>query len=430
MKHVNVLVFPCGSEVGLELNRALGEISFITLFGASSVSDHGKFVFRNYDEGLPYVSDPTFVDRFNDVLRRRKIDYVYPAMDEVVDLLSANRDRLAAELIAPGDDAVKTCRNKARTYRRLDGLYFLPRVFPCPDDVKEYPVAVKPEEGYGARGFHVARNRIELDGILKMASSPCVVCEYLPGTEYTIDCFTDRKGVLSFVSSRSRDRIRTGISVRSSLRPVPDDIRRIAEEISARIHMRGAWFFQLKKNGAGDYRLLEVATRIAGTMGLERGVGVNLPLLSVCDWMGLDVRIEPQFHEAVVDRALCNVYSLPVDFDEVYVDFDDTLIVHGRVNGMLMAYLYQCKDRGIPIRMITKHDSEIRADLALWSISESLFDEIVQIPKSARKIDFMRPGKNAVFIDDSFAERSQVHAAFGIAAFGVESVECLLDHRV
>ena len=47
MKHVNVMVFPCGSEVGLELNNALKDVSFITLFGASSVPDHGKCVFEN-----------------------------------------------------------------------------------------------------------------------------------------------------------------------------------------------------------------------------------------------------------------------------------------------------------------------------------------------------------------------------------------------
>ena len=31
MRHVNILVFPCGSEVGLEINKSLKDISFITL---------------------------------------------------------------------------------------------------------------------------------------------------------------------------------------------------------------------------------------------------------------------------------------------------------------------------------------------------------------------------------------------------------------
>jgi hypothetical protein len=46
MRNVNVLVFPCGSEIGLELHRSLKDIRFVNLFGASSVSDHGEFVIR------------------------------------------------------------------------------------------------------------------------------------------------------------------------------------------------------------------------------------------------------------------------------------------------------------------------------------------------------------------------------------------------
>ena len=41
----NILVFPCGSEIGLEINNALKWSTHIELFGASSVDDHGKYVY-------------------------------------------------------------------------------------------------------------------------------------------------------------------------------------------------------------------------------------------------------------------------------------------------------------------------------------------------------------------------------------------------
>lgn len=40
-----------------------------------------------------------------------------------------------------------------------------------------------------------------------------VICEYLRGEEYTVDCLTDRNGRLLFISPRSRERILAGISV-------------------------------------------------------------------------------------------------------------------------------------------------------------------------------------------------------------------------
>lgn len=429
MKHVNVLVFPCGSEVGLEINRALKDISFITLFGASSVADHGKYVFENYIEGLPFITDPDFFPALNAVLQEYEIDYLYPAMDQVIDVLSANRSALAAELVAPEHETVHICRNKQRTYDRLAGLDFVPVTYESAAEVERYPVIIKPEEGYGARGFQILRTRADLEYALASADVPMVICEYLSGEEYTIDCFTDRHGALKFVSCRNRNRIRNGISVNSRLQPNDPEIEAIARAISERIPMRGAWFFQLKRNDLGRYKLLEAATRIAGTMCLERAIGVDLPLLSVFDMMGYDVEIDPQLETAEVDRALYNAYRLDLPISEVYVDFDDTMVVHGKVNTNLMRFLYQCVNERIPLHLITKHDTDIYTDLKKYRLPAELFDEIIRISHQQRKCDFIHPDEHALFIDDSFAERREIREHFGIYTFGTESVECLIDHR-
>jgi hypothetical protein len=43
----NVLVFPCGSEIGLEVYRSLKHSIHFNLIGANSVDDHGRVVFVN-----------------------------------------------------------------------------------------------------------------------------------------------------------------------------------------------------------------------------------------------------------------------------------------------------------------------------------------------------------------------------------------------
>lgn len=429
MEKVRVLVFPCGSEVGLELHNALKDISFIELLGASSAPDHGRFVYQNYFETVPYIDAPDFLEKFNALLESEQVDYIYPAMDQIIDVLSQQREQLKATLLAPSHDAVHTCRSKARTYERLKGLPFVPKTYQSPEEVEKFPVIIKPEEGYGAKGFQILESREALEYALAQSQTPNVICEHLSGEEYTVDCFTDRHGTLRYAECRNRGRIRNGISVSSAFQPHDPKIDDIAQEISRRIPMRGAWFFQLKRNSDGVYKLLEVATRVAGTMCLNRAIGVNLPLLTVFDAMGYDVEVAPQFGQAQVDRALYNCFRLPKRFSEVYVDFDDTITVHGQVNCLLMRYLYQCVNESVPLTLVTKHDGDILEDLKKCRISPKLFERIIWVPRDAHKQDYIQPKFDALFLDDSFAERREIAEAFGITVLGTDSVETLIDYR-
>ena len=61
MKKLKILVFPCGSEIGLEIHRSLKYSVHIELLGGSSVEDHGKFVFENYIGKIPFIDDSDFI---------------------------------------------------------------------------------------------------------------------------------------------------------------------------------------------------------------------------------------------------------------------------------------------------------------------------------------------------------------------------------
>ena len=61
VKKKNILVFPCGSEIGLEIYRSLNYSTHLNLFGGNSIKDHGEFVYENYIGDLPFVSDENFV---------------------------------------------------------------------------------------------------------------------------------------------------------------------------------------------------------------------------------------------------------------------------------------------------------------------------------------------------------------------------------
>lgn len=429
MKKIKVLVFPCGSEIGLEIHNALKNISFVTLVGASSVNDHGKFVYRNYFQDIPFVNDKNFIEKINKLCIEKNIDYIFPAMDEVILKLSENREKLKSILLSPPHKSVDICRSKQKTYDVLEGLYFCPKVYKNAKDIKNFPVIIKPNKGYGSKGFKIINSKSDLEYELSTRNEEQVICEYLSGDEYTIDCFTDKNNNLKYCASRCRNRVRNGISVNSTLEPYNQEIIDIALGISNKIIMRGAWFFQLKKDDSGNLKLLEVATRVAGTMCVERAVGVNMPLLTIFDAMNIDVTISTQFDVVEVDRALSNKYNINKTFEEVYIDYDDTIIVHGKINLDLIRYLYQCVNDNTPITLITKHCKTILEALKENKISESLFDKIIHLTTDQKKCDFIFPKDNALFIDDSYMERKQMQEKYNITAIGVDCIEILLDFR-
>ena len=68
MKKKRILIFPCGSEVGLELNRSLKYSRHFKIYGGSSVDDHGKYVYENYIGNIPFVTDELFISHLKELI--------------------------------------------------------------------------------------------------------------------------------------------------------------------------------------------------------------------------------------------------------------------------------------------------------------------------------------------------------------------------
>jgi hypothetical protein len=414
IERATILVFPCGSEVGLEIFRSLARDTHIILHGASSTpSNHGRFLYANYADGLPYITDPQFIDAMNALIRSRKIDFLFPAMDCVALRLAEHQEQLACKVIGSPVETCRICSSKRTTYQTLSGVLRVPVLYPNADRVSRWPIFLKPDCGYGSRGTHLAGSRQEADFFLSREKG-LLAMEYLPGREFTVDCFTDRHRNLLFAGARERLRIQNGISVHS--RPVEGAVfQDLAGAINARLPLRGVWFFQLKESDDGELTLLEVAPRVAGTMALYRNLGVNLALLSVYDAMEMDVSTQINGFQIEIDRALSSRFRTDLSYDHVYMDLDDCLICDGLVNTQAVAFLYQC---------VNRRDGSIDEILRQARLT-ILFDEIIHLRPGERKSDFIHQA-NAIFIDDSFRERKDVFEQKGIPVFAPDAIECLM----
>jgi hypothetical protein len=418
-----VLVFPCGSEIGLELHRSLSRVKEVVLYGGNSEPDHGRYVYARYFETLPYVGEPHFLDCLNELVEKNGIDYVYPAHDSAVLEFSRAQDQglLACRAVVAPYETCRICRSKRATMEYFRKEVRTPTLYNCEDDIKTWPVFLKPDVGQGSKGTFKAATA-ELCRLFRQQDSSLLLMEYLPGLEFTVDCFTDSCGVLVFVQPRTRTRIMNGISVRTSF-VIDPRLVDMAHIINKKMTFKGAWFFQVKLTGDGEPALMEIAPRIAGAMGLCRGAGVNLPLMSIYDAEGHTV--QPMLNPSVkeMDRALYGRFRLDFVYRHVYVDLDDCLVCNGQVNAELVRFLFQCFNRGVKLHLLTRHAGTPAEALSQFRLG-MMFDTITHITDKSAKAQYIRH-MDAIFIDDSFCERKAVYDALRISVFAPDAVEVL-----
>jgi len=424
MSKINVLVFPCGSEIGLEIHRSVRFSTHFSLIGASSTDDHGRFVYERYVPDVPFVGDEGFPSEIARVVRDNRIDLVMPAHDSAVVALArmAARSELGCKVVTSPLDTCVLTRSKRDTYERFAGIVPVPSIY---QDVANasYPAFLKPDVGQGSKGIFLAASAAEANFYLTQ-NPALLLIEYLPGPEFTIDCFTNGAGDLLYCEGRTRTRISNGISVRSE--PVEDRrFRTLAEAINNTIEIRGAWFFQVKARSDGELVLMEIAPRIAGTMGVSRARGANLPLLSLFDALDMPVSILQNDYKVTTDRSLQSRYSHNLSYDRVYLDFDDTVLSNGTVNTQVMAFVFQCRNKHVPVSLITRHAADLQETLGQFCL-ERVFDELIWLRNGESKADHIKEPRS-IFIDDSWAERAKVQERRGIPVFDAHMIEVLLE---
>lgn len=415
----NVLVFPCGSEIGLEVYRAVEHCKDFNLIGGNSVEDHGRFVYKNYIEDIPFVDDKDFIDKINKIIEEYNIDLIIPAHDSVVLKLAQNFDKINAIVVTSSEFACEICRSKKKTYDLFKDILPIPAIYKLNEvEEKDFPLFLKPDVGQGAKGTKKVNNLNELQNNYQ---TDHLILEYLPGDEYTIDCFTNYKGELMYCSGRIRSRISNGISV--NCKEVKDEcFIELANKINNKLKMNGAWFFQLKRRKNGELVLMEIATRIAGTMEFQRGYGVNLALMSLYNALLIDISILKNNYKLEFDRALAGAFKIDIDYDTVYIDFDDTIILDKKVNINAIAFLYKCLNQNKKIILLTRHRQNILETLEEYKIG-NIFDDIINVGEKDKS--YYIKEEKAIFIDDSFRERKDVYEKRQIPVFDIDMLNFL-----
>ena len=429
-KPLNILVFPGGTEIGMEINRCLKYNKDIQLYSASSdVSNHASYVYKDVFI-LPDIYSENWIEELNEIIVAKQIDYLYPANNYIVDALSENRKDIQTEILMPERRIIDLVRSKRRTLEHFDGIIPTPKIYDSIDQIDRFPVFVKPDSSYGSQGAQKAIDSDHLKAIIGQIEDPLIL-ELLPGKEYTIDCFSNRKGELLFCAGRERIRIRMGTSMNGTL--VGDDLnttfKNYAQIIVEELGLSGGWFFQMIEDTNEVSLLTEIEPRIAGTMALNRVRGINFALLTIYDHANVEVRTMINDHRVEIDRALVNRYRHDISYEHVYVDLDDTIIVGDRLNTQVVRFLYQALNQGCRITLLSKSLAKDKEAVLKRHRIHGLFDNIIWLEEHEAKEEHIEP-EGAILIDDSFSQRMAVHEKLSILTFDCSMIELLIDDRV
>jgi carbamoyl-phosphate synthase large subunit len=425
LKNYNILVFPAGTEIANEIINSLQYHKYFKiLFGSSENKSYCNF--RNeIVHYLPYVNDKSFLGTLNKLILDESIDFIIPAHDDVAFILSQIETTIQAKVIGQSKIVNDIVRFKDITYDYFKDILPLAKVYKDGVKLNDFPLFTKPKKGQGAQNSLKLNNTEEYNSFfMHNKKEEFVLMECLTGDEFTIDCFSDKGKVLYF-GARTREKTTRGISVQSTFisdTKLNKEFQKYANVISENLDMNGVWFYQMKFDKNNELKLLEVGPRVSGTMMLNRARGVNFIELSLYQKLGFEIEIIFNNIEISLARALIPVYQHNIDYNNLYIDFDDTLFLEEKyINPEVMKLIFQAKNQAKNIYLITKNKKfNLANTLQKFAIS-NIFDEIIHISEDEKKIQYMK--ENSLLIDDSFIERKEAishgHYAYGLDCIGL-----------
>jgi hypothetical protein len=407
---MNILIVPGTTLIAREICNSLATEKGVCLFGAGYDDVEAEsFPYRGFDF-VGILGSENLISVLEAVVEYREIDQVIFAHDSWIYEFRNLESVGDAKVIKNTATITEICSFKSLTYEFLKNFIPTPIVFHSLKDISIFPVFLKPDRGQGSVGAKRIYNHQELEQFVDL--SGCfdrhwVVSELLPGREFTVDCFSNSKGHLLYSSPRERIAMKSGLAVETKLIE-HQELSNWARTISQRIQMVGPWFFQAKEDASGSIRLMEIGLRIAGGSGVQRLKGINLSKLSLWQSQGAKLEIIDQ---NTFPNNMGNLIDLDFEFQEIYVDYDDTLVINSKLNYELVEFLKLSISRSVNVSLITRHSGNLALSLAQFEVS-NLFRKIIHITNNEPKSKYVESDGNFLFIDDSFIERHEISKCF------------------
>ena len=279
-------------------------------------------------EVVPRVGAAGYVSALQALVRKHGVGLMVPLTDLDLLALAHHREALAemgCTVMVGAEADIRACRDKylaAELFRRAGvGSIRTCRLREF-DDQPFYPCFAKPAEGSAGIGAAVIRNEQQLRAHEAAYGEQLIVQELVPGQEFTIDVYRDRRGEVRCVVPRQRLEVRSGEVAKGV---TVKDERLIADATRLAGHLGsiwGAFCCQCRRPAGGAPRFFEINPRFGGGSPLSIAAGADLPLYLLQEVLDLPISAETgRFRE-----------------DLLMLRYDESVFVEAKDRGKLPGY--------------------------------------------------------------------------------------------
>jgi carbamoyl-phosphate synthase large subunit len=329
--NAKVLVTAVGGIVaqGIIKSLKLANLSDIGLVKykiiAADMSAQAPGLYRCHDGFLlPSANSPDYIENIVKIAREEDIDAIYVGSDEELLVIGKSKKRIEREsrtkVLSSPVDVLTIARDKWKTY-----LFLKQNSLPVPGSalpidaekfVKEFdfPIVVKPREGYASLFFYLVHCKSEMkqaiSNIQKAGWHP-LLQEYLNGDdiEYTSGVTVDRFGKYVMSSVSIRKTLKNGQTYKAFIDDYRE-VRRTSEEAALKLGGIGSINIQAKLIG-NKPKIFEINPRFSATCPMRSAAGINEPDIVFRNFvLGEEIRVK------TYRKLLCMRY-----WNEVYTDF-------------------------------------------------------------------------------------------------------------
>ncbi len=299
MSEIRLLVTSAGSTASqgllLELRRRPRSIRPF-LVAADVKPLHGGLGIAERDVTIVGGSEPEYISKLEQLATQLRLDLIVPVFEPELRACSQHDSETlgGARLLLSGARTIDVCRSKRRLSEALTAAGVLSPDLVAEPGVGDLPLFARPDVGTGGQRARKISDARELLGALA-GEGDLVFTRCLDGREISVDGFAWPAGTLRHAICRTRDEVKGGLAVRSTVVD-GERARTLAAAVAAALELRGFFNLQYRETTGGE-SVFDVNPRLGGGMALSFRAGLD-PLRCIRFALGLEEQDRP-WKEAV-----------------------------------------------------------------------------------------------------------------------------------
>ncbi|MEN6384582.1 MAG: ATP-grasp domain-containing protein [Phycisphaerales bacterium] len=301
-KNFNILFTCIGRRVSLlnSFRKAAKELKLnCRFFGADRTELSSALQLCDKKFVVNSVNHQNYVKQLLKIVKENNVKLLVPTVDLDLHILAENKKKFSDAgciVLVSNPGIVNICQDKRQTYKFLKKNGFeTPETLTAKQSLKKknikYPLFLKPWDGYASRGNAIAKNRKELEFYAKKIPN-CIVQEFIPGLEFTCDCFVDFDLQVRCVVPRNRIETRAGEVSKGKIIKNSEIMKRTSELVQKLGAGPGIITVQLILTKEKEIKFIEINPRFGGGAPLSIEAGANFPKWILAQIAGKKIKIK------------------------------------------------------------------------------------------------------------------------------------------